>query len=300
MRTSLDSIEKKLIKAGYQPNENILYALFTSLSCDKPLLIEGDPGVGKTYLAKALAEGMGLPYIRLQMYEGLTSDDILYDYDYQKQLLTLEAMKPKLEEEYKNLNLKQTMDKVLKSMDFYGEDFLIKRPILQSISEPKGCVLCIDEIDKAPEEIEYMLYEFLENYSITIPQLGKIDCKKKPIVLITSNNYREISGAMKRRCNYLYIERKTMAEIIDILVAKVKVDENIARGIAKCIHVIEGTSVKQPPSIAEAIEYADFLNKSKKVTEELAINSLNILVKNHKDLDSIKKIVTENGELIWS
>lgn len=292
---NIEEIEKKLTKAGYCPNKDILYALYTSLSTNRPLLIEGDPGVGKTFLAKALADGLNKNYIRLQMYEGLTSEDILYDYDYQKQLLTLEAVKPKLEKEYKNLTLQEAIQQTVKSTDFYGEDFLIKRPILRSMLE--GSVLCIDEIDKASEEIEYMLYEFLEDYSITIPQLGKIESVEKPIVLITSNNYREISGAMKRRCNYLYIERKTVEELIEILIAKTKVSENMAVGIAKCLNQID--NVSQVPSVAEAIEYANFLKSNKKVTKELALNALNIIIKNQKDADVIKRIVSENGELIW-
>lgn len=295
----IEEIEKKLTKAGYCPNKDILYALLTSITSNRPLLIEGDPGVGKTFLAKALAQGLNKPYIRLQMYEGLTSEDILYDYDYQKQLLTLEAIKPKLEEEYEGLSIKEASKKVLESTDFYGEDYLIKRPILRSMLDPKGCILCIDEIDKASEEIEYMLYEFLEDYSITIPQLGTIKSVKKPIVLITSNNYREISGAMKRRCNYLYIERKTVKELVEILIAKAKVSEDMAVGIAKCLNVIDNTIIKQPPSVAEAIEYAKFLKSNKEVTKELALNALNILVKNYKDVSAIKKIVSENGELIW-
>ena len=301
MRITLDRIHKALAKSGYCSNTRIDTSLWAAIICDKPVLIEGDPGVGKTSLAKALADGLGYEFIRVQMYEGLTDDKILYDYDYQKQLLTLEAVKPKLEAEYADDTLSDTIGKVASSLDFYGEDFLIKRPVLRAITSQKRCVLLFDELDKASEEIEYMLYEFLEDYSITIPQYGQIasTSKNKPIVFITSNNYRELSGALKRRCNYLYIDRKTESEIYDILKAKAQADDRIARGIARCLVEMPDT-LRQMPSISEAIDFADFVSRAgDKVTKDLVLDSLGILAKNSKDRRIIEKIVSERGEVLW-
>ena len=301
MHISQDEIHFALSSTGYCSNPRIDAALWAALLCDKPLLIEGDPGVGKTALAKALARGLGYKFIRVQMYEGLTDDKVLYDYDYQKQLLTLEAIKPKLEAEYEGKNLSETIDAVASSLDFYGEDFLIKRPVLRAITSEKPVVLLFDELDKASEEIEYMLYEFLEDYSITIPQYGEISstAENRPLVFITSNNYRELSGALKRRCNYLYIDRKDEFEIYEILKARASVDDRVASGIAKCLSSMPST-LRQMPSISEAIDFAEFLSSAGTLSKQNVLDSLGILAKNSKDRKVVEKIVSENGEVLWN
>lgn len=298
---TVKNLKNTLLSQGYCPNERILYGVWTALASERPLLLEGAPGTGKTSVAKALADGLGIPYIRLQMYEGLTDDKILYDYDYQKQLLTLEAVKSRIEKEYEGLSAAETIHAVAKSLDFYGPDFLIARPILRAITSPIRCVLCVDEIDKAPEEIEYMLYEFLEDFSITIPQYGSIRCEedKRPIVFITSNGYRDLSGALRRRCCYLYLEPKTEDEMIEILKARAGVDTSLARGIAKCFAKFTSAGLRQTPSVSEAVEYARFLSMSDEITQELAVNALGILVKNNRDEGAVRRILTQNGEEIW-
>ena len=184
---TIEEIDKGLKENGYIPNDDICYAVFEALSLQKPILIEGDPGVGKTSLAIAVSKMLSLPFLRLQMYDGLTKDEILYDYDYQRQLLTLEAEKPKINEEIKG---------IAGDVNFYGEEFLIPRPVLQTINGTGKKLLLIDEIDKSSEETEYMLYEYLEGYGINIPQLGPVNCPEgqKPVVFLTSNGYRELSG----------------------------------------------------------------------------------------------------------
>lgn len=202
MTYSIQQIREGLEKAGYVANDEITTALWASVSRGRPLLLEGAAGTGKTSLAKALADGLNLPYQRLQMYEGLSDDKILYDYDYQKQLLVIEMFKPRLMEECKGMSLKEAEQYALSKLDFYGDDFLLERPVLKAIRSKKQTVLCIDELDKADEATEYMLYEFLENYSLSIPQYGTVTCRpdQRPIVIITSNGYRELSGPLRRRC----------------------------------------------------------------------------------------------------
>lgn len=296
------NIKDKLNKVNYATTKDIEYAVDISISLDKPLLIEGSPGVGKSSLAKAVADALGLPFIRVQLYDGLTDDKILFDYNYQKQLLTLEAVKPFIEEKYKGQELQYVVKGVSSELDFYGKDFLIERPVLRAINGKGKKVILFDEIDKAPEEIEYMLYEFLENYSITIPEYGEIKCPEdqKPIVFLTSNNYRQLSGALKRRCNYLYIKEKTAKEIIDILKLKAGVNENLANGIAKCIiEVNKNDNVKQKPSISEAIEWSRFLKEKEEITKDDVIGSLSIIAKNYKDYNSIKTTILDMEETLW-
>lgn len=297
----LCDIEHALEKANYCSNNKINCAVYAAALCGRPLIIEGDPGVGKTSLAKAFAEGMGLEFIRLQMYEGLTADQVLYDYDYQKQLLTLEAVRPKLDEAYEGLTIEESISKAVQSLDFYGEDFLIRRPVLRAITGDRK-VLLIDEIDKSSEETEYMLYEFLENYSVTIPQYGTISCpqEKRPYVFLTSNGYRELSGAMRRRCCYLYIERKTPEEMTRILVSKANARANVAQGLAKAMAKIQETPMHKTPSIAEAIDFAEFLTQNEEITKDLVMNALSLLVKDRRDEQEVSRIILESGEEIWT
>lgn len=301
MDITFSEIKKALDSQKYLSNTDTLYAVWASVSQSRPLLLEGKPGVGKTSIAKALANGLNLPYIRLQMYEGLTDDKILYDYDYQKQLLMLETIKPQLEKSFEGMTANEAIKAANKTVNFYGKDFLIKRPILRAITGDKPCVLCIDEMDKAPEEIEYMLYEFLENYSITIPQLGEIKCteKNQPIVFITSNGYRELSGALRRRCNYLYLSPKSESELVQILINKTQSDEKLAQGVARCLKVMEDSDMHYKPSVAEAIEYADFLARNGAITKEIAINALSILIKDSRDLKQAREIVINKGNKMW-
>ena len=256
----LSEINEGLIKNNYIPTKQILYAVSGAINQQFPVLIEGDPGVGKTSLAKAVASMLGLPLYRVQFYEGLSADKILYDYDYQKQLLTIESIKSSLEEHLKGKTINEAINHV-KDIDFYGENFLIERPILKAINGKGRCVLLLDEIDKSSEEIEYTLLEMLDEFSITIPQYGTVKCPEdmKPIVFLTSNNYREMSDALKRRCNYLFINRKTKDEIFEILKMKAGVSEDICRGVANCMAQIQKLKLKQEPSIAEAIGWAQYI-----------------------------------------
>lgn len=298
----LSEIHEALGQAGYLTNARIDMALFIAMTRKKPLLIEGAPGVGKTAVAKAAAQALDADFLRAQMYEGLTKESLMYDYNYQKQLLTIEMIRPALEEQLKGATVADAIRMADGEIsNFYGKEYLIERPVLKSIVNPRKTVLLIDEIDKAPEEIEYMLFEFLEDYSISIPEYGPIACDpdNPPLVILTSNGYRDLSMPLKRRCAYLYIPNKTQTEYVEILKKKAGIDDGLAESIAYCLCTAQKTPLKQAPSVAEGIEWAQFLNSSPERTREFVLSSLSLLVKDSRDESRIRDIV-KGQEGLWN
>lgn len=290
----ISEIENLLRTVNYIPSKEIAYAVSGCINDNIPLLIEGEPGSGKTTLAKAVSKMLGIPLYRIQFYEGITADKILYDYDYQKQLLTIESIKSSLEQNLKDKSIEDAIN-LVKDIDFYGKNFLIKRPILKAISEKQKCVLLLDEVEKASEEIEYTLLEVLDEFSLTIPQYGTIKCEEdfKPIVFLTSNNYRDLSDALKRRCNYLYIENKSKEEMLNIIKMKAEVSDKLAEGVSNCLHEIQKMSLKQTPSIAEGIAWANYLKNNFEEDVDDIDNTIFMLAKNKDD----KKKIQQSGIL---
>lgn len=282
---NITSIKTQLETSGYVASKEIAFCVSAAVEYDTPLILEGKPGCGKTSLAKAVANMLQIPLIRVQFYEGLTSDQIMYDYDYQRQLLSIEAMKFSLEEQLKGKDINEALQSVSK-IDFYGKDFLIKRPLLQAITGESRCVLLLDELDKASEELEYTLLELLDEFSMTIPQYGTVRCPedRRPIVIITSNSYRELSDALKRRCNYYYIPDKTKEEIKNIVMMHAGVDERLALGVASCIYELSCMNLKQQPSVSEAITWASCL---KDMEPDEYIYSISVIIKNLKDQEAV-------------
>lgn len=290
-------LKEALLKTGYVADQKTLDAVWVALLGKRPLILEGPAGCGKTSLGKALADGFDLSYSRVQMYEGLTDDRILYDYDYQKMLIVAEMMKDRIQGQYKNFEINDAIEKMSSEVNFYSKGFLLPRPILSSITGNRRTVLCIDELDKASEETEYMLYEFLENYSITIPQYGTIRCPEgmEPIVFITSNGYRELSGALRRRCGYLYIPEKTKSELAEILMSRVSVSKDLAESVADCFMKLRKAPLRKQPSVSEAIDLTAYLAESsnEEITKKYVMSGLSLICKSSRDEVEMSNALSE-------
>lgn len=285
-------IREALEKTGYIATDDISYAVSGTVNERIPLLIEGSAGAGKTSLAEHTAQALGLELIRAQIYDSVNSESLLYDYDYQKQLLSIEAIRSSLDNSLKEKSPEQALEAV-KDVNFYGEQFLIRRPVLRAITSEKPVVLLIDEIDKSSEELEYALLEVLDTYSMSIPELGrKIICREeaRPLVFLTSNNYRDLSDALKRRCNYLYIRRKTGAEIAEIMQNRLQVDTGTAEAFARCLVQLQNLNLRQTPSISEGLTWASYILNHP--GEDVA-NSAFLLAKSRDDVDPVTSVLKQ-------
>lgn len=291
----LQDIHSRLASMGYMANDSIVYAIQNAHILNKPILIEGEPGVGKTSLAYAYAEAYGMELIKVQFYNGITNSDILYEYDYAKQMLYMNAIRDNINAELKGLPINDALRKLSENgVDFFGKEFLIERPLLKAITRDKPCVLLLDEIDKSEEDIEFTLLEILDRFSITIPEYGTVNCREdaKPVVFLTSNRYRELSAAMKRRCLYLYIESKTVQETAEIISKNAKIPEEFSLKVAQKVKEIRQLSLKQKPSISDAMSWAVALFTGMGIDafdNENIDQTLGALLKNHGDIELTKR-----------
>ena len=291
-----DAIEAILAgyeKLGYISDEQIATALFLAQKLEKPLLVEGPPGVGKTELAKATAEYLGLDMIRLQCYEGLDESKALYEWQYGKQLLYTQVLKEKLGDLMQGTNsLNESMAKLNNFEDvFFSEQFLQTRPLLQALQNEDGAVLLIDEIDKSDDEFEAFLLEILSDYQISIPELGTVKAKKPPLVFLTSNNTREIGDALKRRCLHLYIPFPDAARENTILQARVpELNQQLRDNIVNFVQAVRQMDLKKPPAVSETIDWARtvvLLNMTV-LDAEFIRNTLNVLLKFRSDIENVE------------
>ncbi|MBZ4660473.1 MAG: lon1 [Desulfacinum sp.] len=279
---------------GYVLDEASASIVYVATRLEKPLLIEGPAGVGKTELAKATAAVLDLPLIRLQCYEGLDESKALYEWKYGKQLLYTQILREKLDQLLQGADtLEQALRRIQDQGDlFFSEGFLEPRPILQALQAPGGAVLLVDEVDKADEEFEAFLLEVLSDFQVSIPELGTLKARRRPFVFLTSNATREIGEALRRRCLYLHLPFPDPEREMEILRLHVPdVSEALGRQVVAFVHKLRGDDLRKVPSVSETIDWARalvLLNASH-LDREIVRQTLSILLKHHEDLDRARE-----------
>jgi MoxR-like ATPase len=274
---SPQALAQGLKEVGYLPGDSTALVAFLAIKLGKPVLVEGPAGVGKTELAKAIASHLNRPLVRLQCYEGLDEAKALYEWNYRKQLLRIQV-------ESQQAGWQDVQD------DIFGEEFLLPRPLMTAIASSEPVVLLIDEIDKTDQEFEAMLLELLSDFQISIPELGRIEAKTRPVVLLTSNNTRELTEALKRRCLYLWLDYPDLEHELEIVrLHAPELDEAIARKLTEIIHQVRQLDLKKPPSIAESIDWARtlLLLGAGDIDHATFVQTMSVIVKHRTDLDTV-------------
>jgi MoxR-like ATPase len=277
---SVDQLESALVKRDYLPDRGLATAIFLALSLDRPLLLEGEAGVGKTEVAKVLASVLDRKLIRLQCYEGIDAAQALYEWDYSKQLIAVRA----------------AQTEGLSAGDLFGPDFLIERPLLAAIRSGSQAVLLIDELDRADDEFEAFLLEVLSEFAVTIPEIGPARAEQPPGVVITSNRTRELHDALKRRCLYHWIDHPSLDREVQIIrVRAPQVSEALARSVAQAVEKVRTMDVVKRPGVAETIDWAAAL-------QFLGVDSLDgasveatlgAVIKDHEDQQVVRAHIDE-------
>ena len=284
---SVDDVRDRLRKVDYLSDESIAGIVYLADRLGKPILVEGPAGTGKTQLAKSVAEISGARLIRLQCYEGLDESKALYEWNYKKQLLRIQASRGESET--------AGWDQI--EEDIFSDDFLLTRPLLEAIRAEDPVVLLIDEVDRVEIETEALLLEILSDYQVSIPELGTITARQIPMVFLTSNNTRELSEALKRRCLYLHVDYPDMEREKEIVLTKVPgVTETLADEIARIVRSIRQIELKKAPSVSETIDWARTLVLLGKdhVDADTAVGTVNILLKYQSDIaKAVKEIAAE-------
>ncbi len=290
---SIEKIEQGFESFGYICSTQIATAVFLAFQLRKPILVEGPPGVGKTELAKTTSQLLDLPLIRLQCYEGLDEAKALYEWKYGKQLLYTQVLKEKLGDLLQGAQgLAESVERLHQFGDiFYSPDFLEPRPLLKAMQQEKGAILLIDEVDKSDYEFESLLLELLSDYQISIPEIGTVKAKTAPMVFLTSNNTRDLSDALKRRCLHLYIPFPSIELEERIIRSRVPdIDAVLRHQLVQFVHSLRQLDLKKNPAISETIDWARslLLLHADKLDEELIRTTLNVLLKFEDDITGIE------------
>ena len=290
MFTSVEHAIEELEKQKYIASREIATTVYLALRLEKPVLVEGPAGVGKTELAKCIASALNIDLIRMQCYEGLDESKALYEWEYAKQLLYTQILKDKLSEIMGSEDtLEGAVNKLSAAEDiFFSDKFLIPRPILKSITMQKRSVLLLDEIDKSDSEFEAFLLEVLSDFQVTIPEIGTFTTDVKPFVILTSNSAREMSDALKRRCLHLYIDYPTLELEEKIVALKVpESGERLIRQVVETVQRIRQLQLKKEPSISETLDWAKalVLLGYQDLDPKIAAETLNFILKYEKDIE---------------
>ncbi|MEW6662277.1 MAG: AAA family ATPase [Bacillota bacterium] len=281
MLFTMDQLRRGMEAEGYICDDEIVITVYLALQLEKPLLVCGAPGVGKTEIAKVLSRVFNTELIRLQCYEGLDENKALYEWNYQRQLLKIQSSRNNGEE------------------DIFSSEYLLERPLLKALLAEKRPVLLIDEIDKTDEEFEAFLFEVLSDFQVSIPELGTIRARQTPIVVLTSNGERELSDGLKRRCIFLYIDYPSVEKEVSIIKTKVpEAGEVLAQQVAAAVyHIRSSLDLNKKPAIAETLDWvkALVLLGSQRLTPDMVQKTLNVLLKDKEDHDYFKKQLGAEG-----
>ena len=280
---SVAELTDQLRTVGYLSDRGLSTALHISLQLGRPLLLEGEVGVGKTELAKVLAQFLDRRLIRLQCYEGIDTNQALYEWDYARQMLQIRALS----------EAKLTEDKTVKGL--FSSEFLLERPLLEAVRAGDSCVLLIDEVDRADDEFEAFLLELLSDFQISIPEIGTIKAATRPIVILTSNRTRELHDALKRRCLYHWIGYPSQERETEIVTTKLKdVSEKIASKVVQAVNRLREMELAKPPGVAETIDWVESIKiiGATEFTVSVAEDTLGAVLKDREDLELVRENIT--------
>ena len=284
---SVESLQTQLESVDYFADSALTTAIYLSLKLGKPLLLEGEVGVGKTELAKALTKLSGRRLIRLQCYEGIDANQAIYEWDYAKQLMFIRAYASDQGNKIAFENL-------------YSDDFLQVRPLLEALRSPEPVVLLIDEVDRADDEFEAFLLEFLSDFQVSIPELGTITSKTRPVVILTSNRTRELHDALKRRCLYSWIGFPAASLEVDIITRKLpNIGHDLVTKVVSAVNKIRTMDLAKVPGVAEAIDWAESLDAvaNGELSKESAMATIGAVIKDREDLEMVKHSINEIVEV---
>lgn len=300
MFNTIEQVTQGLSDQQYIATDEISTVVFLAQQLGKPLLAEGPAGVGKTELAKAWAGATGSPLIRLQCYEGLDESKALYEWEYAKQMLYTQLLRDKLSQILSDtMTLSDAADRLGNEDNvFFSERFLLARPLLQALISEQPAVLLIDEIDRADAEFEAFLLEILSDFQVSVPELGTIKAKHRPVVFLTSNNTRELSEALKRRCLYLFVDYPTHAAELSIVRMRVpQLSEKMAQQAVDVVQNLRQLDLKKNPSVSETIDWAKALVmlNADSLDKETLQNTLTVLLKHESDVQKAKRALTDGS-----
>ena len=288
-------VKESLRSGGYIADESIATAVFLALRMEKPILIEGPPGVGKTGLAKTLSEVMNFPLVRLQCYEGIDEGKALYDWEYGKQLLYTQLLRTQLDNYLSvSADLREAVERLSAEESlFFSRNFLVQRPILRSFLSETRSLLLIDEIDRSGDEFEALLLECLSDFQVSVPELGVIQAEHKPLVILTSNGTRMISDALRRRCLYLYIGYPELDREVSIVRARYPdMCESLAVQMVSFLRKARDLNMRKPPSVSETLDWANVLTilNATRLSREILDNTVGVIAKHQADMQMVREL----------